>query len=41
MLIFKNEKFGTREGHGDNTKVVDIDEVYLNMRYGTDPSTQI
>ena len=26
---------------GVNTKVVDIDKIYLNMRYGIDPSTQI
>ena len=30
-----------RGGHDVNTKVVDIDKIYLNMRYGIDPSTQI
>ena len=28
-------------GLGVNTKVIDIDKIYLNMRYGTDPMTQI
>ena len=26
---------------GVNRKVVDIDEIYINMRYGTDPIAQI
>ena len=26
---------------GVNRKVVDIDKIYLNMQYRTDPSTQI
>ena len=35
------KKFGTHGGHDVYTKVVDIDKIHLNMRYGTDPSTQI
>ena len=33
--------FGTPDGRGVNAKVVDINKIYLNMQYGTDPSTQI
>ena len=27
-------------GHGVNTEVVDIDKIYLNMQYETDPIAQ-
>ena len=32
--------FRTPGGHGVNTKVVDIDKIYLNMQYETDPIAQ-
>ena len=32
--------FGTPGGHGVNTEVVDIDKIYLNMQYETDPIAQ-
>ena len=41
-LIFDKKllikKIGTPDGHDVNTKVVDIDLIYLNMRYRTDPT---
>ena len=36
LIIF----FGTPDGHGVNTEVVDIDKIYLNMQYETDPIAQ-
>ena len=36
LIIF----LGAPGGHGVNTEVVDIDKIYLNMQYQTDPVTQ-
>ena len=38
---FLIKKIVTPDGLGVNTKVVDIDKIYLNMHYQTNPRTQI